>query len=43
MDEAHGLDRREPGGGQPVDELRPDGRLEHRLLVLEAVSRPDVA
>ena len=43
MDEADRLDRGKPGGGEPVDELRAHGGLEHRLLVLEAVARPDVA
>ena len=43
VDEAHRLDSRQPGGGEQVDELRPDARLEHDLVVLEPVARRHVA
>ena len=43
VDEAHHLDPRQPGGGEPVDELRPDARLENDRVVLEAVARRHVA
>jgi hypothetical protein len=43
VDEAACLDAREAGAREPVDELCPRARLEDLRLVLEAVSRPDVA
>jgi hypothetical protein len=43
MNKACGLDTRETGFGQPVDELGPNARLEKRALVLEPVARPHVA
>ena len=43
VDEADCLDPRQPGGGQPVDELGADGRFEHDGVVLEPVARRDVA
>ena len=43
MDEARGLDPLATGGGEPGAQLRPHRRLEGHLVVLEAVSRPDVA
>jgi hypothetical protein len=42
-DETGRLDARDTGPGQPVDELRADGRLEDHGIVLQAVPRRDVA
>ena len=41
--EADNLDARQPGGGEPPDELCAHRRLEHGGVVLEAVARSDVA
>ena len=41
--EADGLDPRQTHGGEPVDELGADRRREHVGLVLQPVSRADVA
>jgi hypothetical protein len=43
VDEAAGLDTRQPGGREPRAELRADARLEGHLVVPEAVARPDIA
>ena len=43
VDEAHGLDARHAGGGEPVDELGAGRRAENLGVVLEAVARSDVA
>ena len=41
-DERRHLDRREAGGGQPVDERDLVGGGDRRVLVLQAVARPDL-
>ena len=43
IDEAHGLDARQSGLGEAVDELGAHVRLEDLGIVLEAVARGDVA
>ena len=42
-DEADRLDPRQPGHGEPVDQLGPDLRLDQRGVVLQAVAGGDVA
>jgi hypothetical protein len=42
VDEAGGLDRGQPGRGQPVDELGLDLEVDDRVLVLQPVARPDL-
>src|SRR3954447_7503589 len=42
-DERGCLDARRPGRGEPVDELAADSRRQHVLLVLETITRADVA
>jgi hypothetical protein len=43
VDEARRLDSLQAGSSEPVAKVGPHGRLEHTVLVLQPVSRTDVA